>query len=120
MADVHTRQQRSYNMSKIRRSKTKPEMRLRKTLEILGFQYQPKGIYGSPDFARKKDRIAVFVDGCFWHRCPKHFIMPASNVPFWKAKIERNVKRDREVNRRLRSAGWKVIRVWEHDAKGLK
>ncbi len=120
MADIRTRQQRSYNMSRIRRSKTKPEIRLRKTLSILGFSFQPKGIYGNPDFARKKSRIAVFVDGCFWHGCPKHFIQPRTNTAFWKSKINRNIERDKEVSRKLISKGWIIIRIWEHDVKKLK
>jgi DNA mismatch endonuclease (patch repair protein) len=120
MADVHTRQQRSYNMSKIRRSKTKPETRLRETLSILGFSYQPKGIYGSPDFARKRSRIAIFVDGCFWHGCSKHFIQPRTNTAFWKSKINHNIERDKDVTKKLISDDWRVIRIWEHNIKKLK
>ena len=117
MTDVHTKKQRSYNMSKIRASETKLELRLKKFLKNLGFIYQPKNVYGRPDFAHKKEKVAIFIDGCFWHKCPKHFTAPKSSEKFWKNKINRNAERDREVTKRLKRGGWKVIRVWEHDLK---
>ena len=116
MTDVLTKKQRSYNMSMIKSSKTKPELKIKKLLKILGFSYQPK-IYGRPDFANRKEKIAVFIDGCFWHKCPKHFVKPKSNIKFWEEKIRKNIERDREVNRKLRKRGWKVIRIWEHKIK---
>jgi DNA mismatch endonuclease (patch repair protein) len=70
---------------------------------------------GKPDFAFKRQHVAVFVDGCFWHGCAKHLRMPKSNRPYWEAKISRNMIRDRITTVRLRKAGWKVVRVWEHD-----
>jgi DNA mismatch endonuclease, patch repair protein len=70
-----------------------------------------------PDFIFQRPKIAVFVDGCFWHGCPKHVIWPKGNAAFWKKKILANKARDRRVNRVLRTQGWKVIRVWEHDLK---
>lgn len=72
---------------------------------------------GKPDFVFPKQRIAVFVDGCFWHRCPKCYRKPATNAEFWEAKIGRNVDRDKEVNRELKNRGWKVVRVWEHELR---
>ena len=69
----------------------------------------------SVDFVFPKLRVAVFVDGCFWHACPKHGTRPAGNRAFWRAKLVRNAERDREVTRALRKAGWSVLRVWEHD-----
>jgi DNA mismatch endonuclease, patch repair protein len=69
---------------------------------------------GKPDFVFRKERIAVFVDGCFWHGCPSHLRMPASNVVYWNAKIARNMARDRKVNANLRRDGWTVVRIWEH------
>ena len=120
MAETLTKKQRSYIMSRIRSSKTKPEIKLKPTMEILGFEYQLKGVYGKPDFANKKQRIAVFVDGCFWHKCPKHYKAPKSNTGYWRPKIERNAKRDRAVNKVLMTGGWKVIRIWEHEIKGIK
>jgi len=67
-----------------------------------------------PDFVWRRERVAVFVDGCFWHGCPWHGTKPASNKSFWQQKLARNKERDRLVSRRLRRAGWKVVRVWEH------
>ncbi len=113
MADVHTKEQRSYNMSKIRASETKAELKLKPFFKVLGFIYQPKNIPERPDFANKKEKIAVFVDGCFWHKCPKHYIAPEQNKEFWRNKIERNIERDKKVNRSLKKKGWKVIRIWE-------
>ena len=69
----------------------------------------------SVDFVFRSERVCVFVDGCFWHACPRHGTRPARNRAFWKAKLDRNVERDRQVTRLLRKAGWAVLRVWEHD-----
>ena len=69
----------------------------------------------SVDFVFRSERVCVFVDGCFWHACPRHGTRPAGNRAFWKAKLARNVERDRQVTRLLRKAGWAVLRVWEHD-----
>ena len=63
----------------------------------------------------RRERVCVFVDGCFWHACPRHGTRPAGNRAFWKAKLDRNVARDRSVSRALRKAGWAVLRVWEHE-----
>ena len=70
-------------------------------------------VFGKPDFIFHAAKLAVFVDGCFWHGCPRHATMPANNRAFWKAKLARNAQRDREVTRTLRKAGWRVLRVWE-------
>ena len=69
---------------------------------------------GTPDFSFPKHKIAVFVDGCFWHGCPKHCRMPATNRTYWNQKIARNVQRDSTVCRALRKKGWKIVRIWEH------
>ncbi len=114
MPDNLTRKQRSYTMSRINSTKSIPEIKVKRIMKSLGFVYQPRGIYGKPDFANKKEKIAVFVDGCFWHRCPKHYVAPKSNVGYWNAKIDRNVKRDKAVNAFLKKEGWKVVRIWEH------
>ncbi len=74
-------------------------------------------VFGKPDFIFRKARIAVFIDGCFWHACPKHCRMPESNRDYWERKIGRNEKRDRLVNRKLRQRGWTVVRIWEHEIK---
>jgi DNA mismatch endonuclease (patch repair protein) len=70
-------------------------------------------LFGSPDFVFPKLRVAVFVDGCFWHGCPKHASIPVSNRAYWEAKLQRNKNRDRQVTLALRAAGWGVIRIWE-------
>lgn len=67
-----------------------------------------------PDFVFRRERVAVFVDGCFWHRCPLHSKIPANNREFWEKKLSRNVVRDKFVDRELKKAGWRVWRVWEH------
>jgi len=68
-----------------------------------------------PDFVFRQARLAVFVDGCFWHGCPKHGTKPKGNAVFWKKKFARNQARDRLVNQTLRRTGWRVLRIWEHD-----
>jgi len=75
-------------------------------------------IAGKPDFVFPRKRIAVFIDGCFWHGCPKHCRMPASNVAYWDGKIRRNVRRDKKITRDLQGMGWIVFRFWEHELKG--
>lgn len=72
---------------------------------------------GKPDFVFPKQKVALFVDGCFWHGCPKHSCAPKNNQGFWKKKLEGNKVRDRFVTRELRKMGWKVVRVWEHELK---
>ena len=73
---------------------------------------------GKPDFTFPKKRIVVFIDGCFWHGCPKHCRMPASNVPYWENKIKGNVRRDNRIRNALKEKGWTVYRFWEHELKG--
>lgn len=116
MADRHTKEQRSYNMSRIPSVNTKPEIMLKNVLKGTYLRFQPK-IYGKPDFGNKSRKIVVFIDGCFWHKCPKCYIEPKSNRKFWITKIKRNVKRDRIITKELRKQGYNVIRVWEHQAK---
>ena len=116
MADVHTGKVRSFNMSRIRgKGNEKTEVRLAKLMRAGGIsgwrRHLP--ILGRPDFSFRKQKVALFVDGCFWHGCPKCFRMPKQNMVFWKAKIEGNRKRDRSVSSRLRRLGWKVIRIRE-------
>ena len=115
MTDTLTKKQRSYCMSRIRSSRTKPELKIKRLMNHLGFSYQPKGILGKPDFADKKRKIAVFVDGCFWHGCPKHYRKPKSNRRYWLPKIRKNMARDRKVSSALKNAGWKAIRIWGHE-----
>lgn len=114
MVDWLTKKTRSKIMSSIRSSKTKPELALKKALRGLGFSYQPK-MNGSPDFANKKKKIAIFVHGCFWHKCSRHFRQPESSKKYWLPKLQKNVERDKRNEKMLKSKGYKVIRIWEHD-----
>lgn len=99
---------------------TAPELALRSAVHRLGLRYRVNrrpvpGIRRTADLVFGPSRVAVFLDGCFWHRCPEHYTAPRANGAFWAAKVERNVERDRETDRLLRDAGWLVLRVWEHD-----
>ncbi|WP_433053150.1 very short patch repair endonuclease [Dactylosporangium sp. CS-033363] len=114
---------RSRNMQANRRSNTKPEVVLRSSLHRLGYRYRkdlllrlPDGVRVRPDIVFTARKVAVFVDGCFWHWCPVHGRKPAVNDWYWSPKLARNVARDRTVNESLSSAGWTVVRIWEHEA----
>ena len=114
--DIYTQKKRSWVMSRIRgKGNEKTEVRLAKLIRKAGIRSWRRhlSIPGRPDFAFKKQKVAVFVDGCFWHGCPRCFRLPKQNRAFWKAKIEGNRRRDRSVNGRLRRLGWKVIRIRE-------
>ena len=74
-------------------------------------------LFGRPDFVFPAARLAVFVDGCFWHGCPKHYTKPANNRAFWRRKLEANRARDRRVNRELKRLGWRILRIWGHDLR---
>ena len=117
MPDKITKEQRSYIMSRIRGTRTKPELIVKDSIDGRKLRYQPKGIPERPDFANKKRMIAVFIDGCFWHKCPRCYKPPKSNKKYWKAKIERNTNRDKAVNRKMRDEGWTVLRFWECQVK---
>jgi DNA mismatch endonuclease (patch repair protein) len=121
MADVFTPEKRSKVMSLIRgKGNASTEQRMIKIFREHGIKGWRRNwpLPGKPDFVFPQLRIAVFVDGCFWHRCPKCYHAPATNAEFWDAKIGRNVERDKEVNRELKKRGWRVVRVWEHELKG--
>ena len=117
MPDKITKTQRSYIMSQIRGTRTKPELIVKENIDGRKLRYQPKGIPERPDFANKSKKIALFIDGCFWHKCPRCYKPPKSNKKYWKAKVERNTKRDIYVNRKMKKEGWNVIRFWEHQVK---
>lgn len=121
MADVHTPEQRSYNMSRIRGKNTKPEELVRKYLFSQGFRYRKNDtrLPGKPDIVLPKYKTVIFVNGCFWHAhegC-KCFVWPKNNADFWKKKIESNVLRDANNYQRLKALGWKVLTVWECELK---
>jgi len=118
MPDVFTKARRSEVMSRIRGRGNKDTelvlVRLFRAHRITGWRrHQP--VFGKPDFVFSKLRLAVFVDGCFWHGCPKHGTQPANNRAFWRRKLAGNKTRDRLVTRTLRRRGWRVLRVWEHE-----
>lgn len=104
-----------------RRRDTRPELALRSALHRLGLRFrvdqlvEAEGIKVRPDIVFPRRRVAVFVDGCFWHVCPSHGTRPAANGAYWAPKLRRNQERDLRVNDRLTAAGWEVIRVWEHE-----
>jgi DNA mismatch endonuclease, patch repair protein len=116
MADIFSKEQRSSVMARVRsRGNKATEIVLIKLLrqnKIAGWR-RNQLLFGKPDFVFKKQKLAVFVDGCFWHGCPKCYRAPKSNRRFWRKKITRNRKRDLVVNLFLRSHGWKVFRFWE-------
>ena len=118
MADIFTKAKRSEVMSRIRgRGNKDTELALAKLFrrhKITGWRRNQK-VFGKPDFVFPKLRLAVFVDGCFWHGCPKHATKPKSNRAFWQKKLAANRRRDALVTRRLWRAGWRVLRIWEHD-----
>lgn len=118
MNDVLNTDQRSYCMSRIRASNTKPELALRKALWHQGYRYRVNTkLYGKPDIVFRGFQTVVFVDGCFWHKCPEHFTLPKTRSEFWRAKIDANVKRDLRNNEALMLQGWRVVRIWEHEIK---
>ncbi len=116
MADNHTKEVRSYNMSRIKSQNTKPEVLVRSYLHRNGFRFRKndKRYPGKPDIVLPKYKTIIFVNGCFWHKhdCPR-FVMPKSNIEYWYRKIDGNVKRDMENYRKLEAMGWRVIIVWE-------
>jgi len=117
--DNLTRQQRRKNMQNIRSAGTAPETLIMYVLrrKNIYFAKNVKSIVGKPDIVFRRKKTAVFIDSDFWHMHPKRFIMPKSNRMYWKEKVRRNKERDSEVNKKLRKAGWKVIRIWDYDVK---
>jgi DNA mismatch endonuclease (patch repair protein) len=111
---------RSRNMQAIRRTNTKPEVELRSALHRIGYRFRKDlSIHTStrrvrPDIVFTARKVAVFVDGCFWHCCPQHGRQPTVNSGYWSPKLQRNVERDRLADAALQDDGWTVIRIWEH------
>lgn len=111
---------RAANMRGNRRADTKPEMALRSALHAMGYRYRKDFRLDlplrrvRPDIAFTSRRVAVFVDGCFWHACPQHGSAPKSNEWYWSPKLAKNVERDRAADAALEQAGWTVVRLWEH------
>jgi DNA mismatch endonuclease, patch repair protein len=112
---------RAANMRAIRRTNTKPEIALRSALHRRGYRFRKdlrldlnEGARVRPDIAFTSRRVAVFVDGCFWHVCPEHGRDPTVNQWYWAPKLRRTVERDRAADAALAAAGWRVVRIWEH------
>ena len=108
-------------MARVRQKGTDVELALRRALHAKGLRYRlhvpllskPRRV---PDIVFPRRKVAVFVDGCFWHGCPQHASWPKSNAQFWRDKIETNMARDADTDRRLHELGWRVVRVWAHEA----
>lgn len=117
--DVHTKEQRSKNMKAIRSQNTKMEVLVSKFLWNNGIRYRKnvKNLFGKPDIAIKKYKVVIFLDSCFWHKCPEHFVKPSTNIKFWEDKIAANVARDLKVNEYYINKRWHVLRIWEHEIK---
>lgn len=120
MADNHSKEVRSINMSHIRSTNSKPEERVRKYLFSKGLRYRKNvsSLPGKPDIVLKKYHTVVFVNGCFWHHhdCGR-FVWPSSNTEYWHKKIDRNVERDAENTALLTEQGWHVLTIWECQLK---
>jgi DNA mismatch endonuclease (patch repair protein) len=116
--DKLTKKQRSDLMSKIRSKGTKPELLLHSILKNKEIKHKmwPK-MEGNPDILIRDAKIVIFVNGCFWHGCRKHFRLPKTNTEFWESKIKRNIKRQKESVLKLRKLGYKSLIIWEHNLK---
>ena len=118
--DVFSKTKRSEVMSRIRGFGNKDTelamIVLLRREHIVGWRrHQP--LFGKPDFVFRRARLVIFVDGCFWHCCPKHSNLPENNREFWQKKLDANRRRDKLVTRTLRKSGWYVLRIWEHEFK---
>ncbi|GGV56122.1 very short patch repair endonuclease [Streptomyces griseoloalbus] len=111
---------RRRNMQAIRSRDTKPEITIRRLVHAAGLRYRVAA-RPLPDLRRTADmvfrpaKVAVFIDGCYWHGCPEHYVPPKTNSGYWSEKVIGNVRRDRETDEKLREAGWLVLRFWEHE-----
>ena len=114
MADIFTKEKRSWVMSRIRGKNTKIELKMKCVLKDIGYSYEMHpNMFGNPDFVLKRKRIVIFCDGDFWHGYNYENKKPSKR--FWREKIERNMKRDEKISRKLRKENWSVLRFWEHD-----
>jgi DNA mismatch endonuclease (patch repair protein) len=121
MADVHSKEIRSYNMSQIKGKNTKPELLVRKFLHKNGFRYRlhVKDLPGKPDIVLLKYKTVIFIHGCFWHGhegC-RYYVVPKTRTEWWLNKINGNINNDRKAESTLQAAGWKTINIWECELK---
>lgn len=121
MADRITRERRSWNMAQIRSTNTTPELLVRSALHRMGlrFRLHAPELPGHPDIVLPRWRVALFVHGCFWHRHPgcQFAYRPKSHIPFWERKFSQNLRRDQRHKQDLQDAGWRVVVIWECDAR---
>ncbi|WAU79450.1 very short patch repair endonuclease [Streptomyces sp. Qhu-G9] len=111
---------RRRNMQAIRSRDTKPERLVRSLLHAQGLRYRVAakplpGLRRTADIVFRPVKVAVFIDGCYWHGCPEHYVSPKTNPGYWSDKVARNMTRDRDTDEQLKAAGWTVLRFWEHD-----
>ena len=117
MADNLSSETRSKIMSTIRGKNTKPEIKIRKIIWSRNKRYRihDRTIFGTPDISNKKRRLAVFIDGCFWHGCSRCYKEPQTNTEFWRTKIKNNRERRKKVISKLKVEGWNIMEFWEHE-----
>src|ERR1700712_4365898 len=124
MADVHSKETRSYNMSRIRSKDTKPEMLVRKFLHKSGFRYRlhVRDMPGKPDIVLPKYKTVIFIHGCFWHghQGCKYYVVPKTRTEWWLNKINGNINNDLKAIKALKKEGWEIINIWECDLKAKK
>lgn len=124
MADCFSKEKRSQVMAQIRSRGTQPEARLGALLRLwLSDEIileSPSNVTGKPDYVIERLKLAIFLDGCFFHGCPKHYRQPDQNKDYWIAKLKRNQSHDRLVTRTLKAEGWRVLRIWEHELRSVK
>lgn len=114
---------RRRNMQAIRSRDTKPERLVRKLVHAQGLRYRVAAkplpeLRRTADMVFRPSKVAVFIDGCYWHGCPEHYVPPKTNSGYWSDKVARNMTRDRDTDQRLTDAGWLVLRFWEHEPAG--
>ncbi|MFF0671672.1 very short patch repair endonuclease [Streptomyces tendae] len=112
---------RRRNMQAIRSRDTKPERLVRRLVHAQGLRFRVAArplpeLRRTADMVFRPARVAVFIDGCYWHGCPEHYVPPKTNQGYWSEKVLRNVERDRDTDQQLRAAGWLVLRFWEHES----
>ncbi|MEV4437816.1 very short patch repair endonuclease [Streptomyces sp. NPDC049577] len=112
---------RRRNMQAVRSQDTKPEQLIRRLVHAQGLRYRLHarplpGLRRTADLVFRPVKVAVFIDGCYWHGCPEHYVSPRTNTGYWSDKVARNMARDRDTNEQLTAAGWLVLRFWEHES----
>jgi DNA mismatch endonuclease (patch repair protein) len=119
VADQFSSEKRSQIMRKIKSKNTKLENKIISDLWKKGYRFRRNvtSLYGKPDIAVKKYKVVIFIDSCFWHGCPEHCRMPASNKSYWENKIKNNKERDKKVTEHYKEKGWNILRIWEHELK---